>query len=208
MTMLYTGGGSYIGGAVNSGAIDAGFRVPRRPDETAQYMMRGKVLFWALLASAVLQRAPAQAPKQDPADGPVQPLPFSHKTHVTGQGLFCAMCHPNPDPGETMTIAAPSLCMECHADVKKDSPNIQRLTEYAKSGKPVPWVRVYEIPDFVKFSHRAHLAKGNTCEECHGKVAERDRLYRESNLTMGGCVACHKAKGASQACDSCHDEML
>ena len=118
------------------------------------------------------------------------------------------MCHPNPDPGETMTIAPPSLCMECHADVKTDSPYIRRLAEYAKSNQPVPWVRVYRIESFVNFSHRAHLAKGNTCEECHGKVAERDRLYRETNLTMGGCVACHKAKNASQACDFCHAEML
>ena len=170
-------------------------------------MTRRKALFWALLASALLRQAPAQAP-QDPAGAPVQPLPFSHKTHVTGQGLNCAMCHPNPNPGETMTIAPPSLCMDCHADTKTDSPYIKRLAEYDKNKQPVPWVRVYEIPGFVNFSHRAHLTKGVKCEDCHGAVAQRDRLYRETDLTMGGCIACHKAKNASQACDFCHDEMM
>ena len=171
-----------------------------------QRNIRWIVVCCTLFAPALFQRAPAQA--QDPTAAPVQPLPFSHKTHVTNEGLFCAMCHPNPNPGETMTIAQPSVCMECHSSVKTDSQYIQRLAEYAKAGKPVPWVRVYAIPDFVNFSHKAHLAKGSACEECHGKVAERDRLYRETNLSMGGCVGCHKAKKASQDCGFCHAEML
>lgn len=153
-----------------------------------------------------LGSAPAQV--QAPSDAPVQPLPFSHKTHVTGQGMPCSTCHTNPDPGEQMTIAAPSLCMDCHADTKTDSPYIKRLAEYDKNKQQVPWVKVYDVPDFVNFSHRAHLQKGASCEECHGNVAQRERLYRETDLKMTGCVACHKAKGASQECNYCHVEML
>src|SRR5208282_3364782 len=33
---------------------------------------------------------------------PAQPLPFSHKTHVT-RGLQCRQCHTNPEPGNQMT---------------------------------------------------------------------------------------------------------
>ena len=170
--------------------------------------MRRKALLALILAPALLFLCSAAAQVQGSSEAPVQPLPFSHKTHASGQGLPCAYCHPNPDPGERMTIAPPSVCMDCHAATKTDSPYIQRLTEYDKNKQLVPWVRVYEIPDFVNFSHRAHLQKGNKCEDCHGDVAQRDRLYREKDLTMGGCVACHKAKQASQACDFCHAEML
>jgi Cytochrome c7 and related cytochrome c/Class III cytochrome C family len=139
------------------------------------------------------------------ADAPPQPLPFSHKMHAGTMKLACKMCHPNPDPGETMTIAAASKCMSCHSTIKADSPAIQRLAAFAKDDRPVPWARVYEIPSWVDFSHRTHLAKGNTCQECHGPVAERDQLARETNLTMAGCMDCHKAKKASVDCAFCHE---
>jgi hypothetical protein len=113
------------------------------------------------------------------ADGPAQPLPFSHKDHAGALKLPCKMCHPSPDPGESMTIAAPSVCMQCHSAIKANSPAIQKLAQYASQGKPVPWVRVYEIPAYVDFSHRAHTAAKNTCEDRRGKVVERDVLYRE-----------------------------
>ena len=140
------------------------------------------------------------------ADGPAQPLPFSHKDHAGTLELPCKMCHPSPDPGESMTIAPPSVCMQCHSAIKADGPPIQKLAQYAAQGKPVPWVRVYEIPAWVNFSHRAHIAAKNTCEDCHGKVAERHVLYREVNLNMGTCMECHAARRASAACNFCHEE--
>ena len=167
---------------------------------------RNLALIPAAMVFLFLWDAPAQV--QNPSEAPAQPLPFSHKAHVTGQGMQCVYCHANPDPGETMNIARPSVCMECHADTKTDSPAIKRLAQYDKEKQAIPWVKVYEIPDFVNFSHRVHLQKGAQCGDCHGDAAQRDRLYREKDLTMGGCVACHKAKNASQACDFCHAEML
>jgi hypothetical protein len=140
------------------------------------------------------------------ADAPVQPLPFSHKDHAGTLKLQCKMCHPSPDPGESMTIAPPSVCMQCHSAIKADSPAIQKLAQYAAQSKPVPWVRIYAIPAWVDFSHRGHLASGkNTCEDCHGKVAERDVLYREVNLNMGTCMDCHAGKRAPTGCTFCHE---
>jgi len=139
------------------------------------------------------------------ADPPAQPLPFSHKNHAGALKLQCKMCHPSPDPGQSMTIAAPSVCMQCHSAIKTDSPAIQKLAHYAAENKPVPWVRIYEIPAYVEFSHRAHIAAKNTCEDCHGKVAERDALYREVNLNMGTCMDCHAGKRFSTNCNFCHD---
>ncbi len=139
------------------------------------------------------------------AEGPEQPLPFSHKVHAGDLKLQCKMCHPSPDPGESMTIAAASVCMQCHSAIKTDSPSIQKLAAYAKENKPIPWVRIYEIPSYVNFSHRAHLEAKNTCEDCHGKVTERDRLYKEVNLNMGTCMNCHYQKKASVDCSYCHE---
>jgi hypothetical protein len=139
------------------------------------------------------------------ADAPVQPLPFSHKSHAGTLKLQCKMCHPSPDPGESMTIAAPSVCMQCHSAIKTDSPAIQKLAQYAADSKPVPWVRIYAIPAWVDFSHRSHLAAKATCEDCHGKVAERDVLSREVNLNMGTCIDCHAGKRAPTGCTFCHE---
>lgn len=156
---------------------------------------------WLLFVCA-LGIAAAQAP---PA-APTQPIPFSHKHHVGTLKLKCNMCHPNRDPGEFMGIAQASTCMQCHSSIKTDSPHIQKLAGYAESKRAIPWVRVYQIPAYVFFSHRSHLEAGNTCQECHGQVSERAQLAREVNLNMTGCMNCHKTKNASNDCTYCHEQ--
>jgi hypothetical protein len=137
--------------------------------------------------------------------GPEQPIPFSHKAHAGDLKLACKTCHPNPEPGDQMTTATVSTCMQCHSSAKTDSPAIQKLAAAAKNNEAIPWIRVYRVPSFVEFSHRAHLAAGGSCEDCHGKVVERERLYRESDLSMAGCLECHRAKNASKDCSFCHE---
>lgn len=136
--------------------------------------------------------------------GPEQPIPYSHKQHLA-MGLVCQNCHQNPDPGLEMTFAAPSYCMTCHRAIKTDSPAIQKLAAFDRNHQEIPWVRVYKLPDFVFFSHRTHLSADVKCEECHGQVSQRDRLFVESDLSMAGCMGCHKKRNASLECDSCHE---
>ena len=139
------------------------------------------------------------------AAAPKQPIPFSHKQHAGDLKINCKMCHPSPDPGERMTIASTSVCMQCHSAVKTESPAIQRLAALDKMKRPVPWAPVYEIPSYVFFSHKVHTAKGATCQDCHGPVAEREELSKESDISMGGCMNCHKLKNASLGCAVCHE---
>ena len=40
----------------------------------------------------------------------------------------------------------------------------------------IPWVRVHNLPDFVYFDHRAHVAAGVTCQKCHGPVESMERV--------------------------------
>lgn len=136
---------------------------------------------------------------------PEQPIPFSHKLHAGTLKVQCKTCHTNPDPGEEMTLPVAATCMQCHSAIKTDSPAIQKLAALAKSDRGIKWARVYVIPDYVNFSHRTHLTTGATCDNCHGKVAEREQLYREGDISMGGCMNCHRLKKASIDCTFCHE---
>ena len=162
-------------------------------------MSRAGVAF--LLAIGI---ASAQTPAQKPA--PVQPIPFSHKAHAGKLKLACATCHPNPDPGELMTIAAAVDCMRCHDTVKSESAAIRKLAAFAKNGRDMRWARVGQLPSNIIFSHKDHLKAGGTCAECHGPVAEREQLAAEKDLSMAGCMSCHRARRASLDCNYCHDQ--
>ena len=133
-----------------------------------------------------------------------QPVPYSHKKHVS-LGLQCKGCHTNPDPGEAMGIPGVSLCMGCHKTVKAESPYIKKLARFAEEKAEPVWRRVYLIPSYVFFSHRAHLEAGAKCEACHGPVKERAALWRETDISMGGCMGCHRARKAGNSCNYCHE---
>jgi hypothetical protein len=154
------------------------------------------------LAISLFLAAQQQAPRRP--EPPQQPIPYSHKTHLA-LGLTCQGCHTNRDPGETMGIPETSVCMGCHKTIAASKASIKTLASYAADNRRVPWVRVYRIPGYVFFSHREHLKSGAKCENCHGPVAERDALFRESDLSMGGCMDCHRRNNAPNDCTYCHD---
>ena len=137
-------------------------------------------------------------------NSPNQPVKYSHKIHVFKLSLDCAFCHENVDKG---TIALPppvSLCMTCHESVKKDSPEIIRLTTYYNNGQPVPWVKVHKFKDWVYFSHKRHIQKGIDCTFCHGEVKAMDVVRKVRSMKMGFCVKCHEINKAPRECDVCH----
>ena len=80
--------------------------------------------------------------------------------------------------------------------------------------RPIDWVKVHNLPDFVYFDHRAHVAAGVECQKCHGPVETMQRVRQVESLSMGWCVNCHrevneqglngKAVNASTDCDACH----
>jgi hypothetical protein len=166
-----------------------------------------KFTFTLLLAAvAFTQKAPP--PPVDevlPKAAPEQPVPFSHKLHISN-GLKCADCHPIRDPGFQAGYPKEATCMGCHAAVKKDSPHIQKVAAAFKAKQPLPWVKVYRVPDYVWFSHASHAQDAKiSCAECHGPVAERDVLAKEKPTNMHSCMQCHAKRGASNGCDFCHN---
>ena len=147
-----------------------------------------------------------------PHPAPVQPLPYSHKTHLAS-GLICQNCHINPEPGTRMSLPATETCMACHHAIAVDTPAITSLLEYVDSGRQIPWVRVYEITPGVTWSHKAHLNAGAQCETCHGDISQVETVAEtKAILAMAVCIGCHEASGAPTECVTCHawptDQML
>ncbi len=132
-----------------------------------------------------------------------QPIPYSHKKHIA-LGLECVRCHAMPGKGEAATFPAETVCMQCHAAVKKDSAAIQKLAAFVKEKKPVPWVRVYKLPNYVWFSHKVHSSSA-ACAKCHGDVAAREVMVKEKPTDMNSCMNCHDEQKASNECNVCHN---
>jgi Cytochrome c7 and related cytochrome c/Class III cytochrome C family len=164
--------------------------------------------FVATLESSITTMAQERTPKdvspplaKSPAE---QPIPFSHKLHLTFD-MKCQECHPNPEPGDRMTLPAADRCMECHRTVVKEKPAIQKLAEFAKSKQTIPWVRIYVVSGSVFWNHRSHREAGMKCEACHGEVRKMDVLSATTDVTtMAGCVDCHRKNDASTGCQYCH----
>lgn len=64
--------------------------------------------------------------------------------------------------------------------------------------QPIEWVRVHNLPDFVYFDHRPHVARDIACETCHGPVQGMERMRQESDLSMGWCLDCHRSNPAQK----------
>jgi hypothetical protein len=156
-------------------------------------------------AAPALAADPGPAPGRPPA--PVQPIPYSHRQHLA-LGLQCEQCHANPDGGELMTFPPVAICMGCHQAIAADRPSIQKLAAFAAAGTPVPWARVYQMPDYVFWSHGAHLRAKVTCAECHGDVASLEVMSQQTDVvTMLGCRRCHDQRQAFTDCIDCHEPL-
>jgi hypothetical protein len=61
-----------------------------------------------------------------------------------------------------------------------------------KTGEPIHWTKVHDLPDFAYFNHSIHVAKGVGCAECHGRVDKMALMRSEHVLQMRWCLDCHR----------------
>lgn len=125
---------------------------------------------------------------------PEQPIPFSHRVHAGENKIDCKYCHFAADKSRHAGIPPLNVCMNCHSVVKLDSPHIQKLRKAYEEGRPIEWVRIHELPDFVFFNHKRHVQKGVSCETCHGDVKTMDKVVQAKSLEMGWCMKCHRGE--------------
>jgi hypothetical protein len=164
------------------------------------------VLLGACAAVLLAQSPPGvYQPKEEKLPAAVAPqlVPFSHRVHAEA-AAECKDCHTTAQTKDQAGLPQPSRCMLCHRLIAAEKPEIRKLAGLAGSGERVRWVRVYQVPDFVFFSHKNHLAAGEQCETCHGLVAGRDVLAKEVSTSMTACMNCHAARGVSNDCHFCH----
>ena len=150
---------------------------------------------------------------------PIQPIHYSHKIHAGDNGIDCKYCHSSARTSKSAGIPSLNVCMNCHKNVStfegdKDSTyveytkefytaEIQKLYDavgwdkekqmYTGKTKPVKWVRIHNLPDFVYFNHSQHVTVGGIeCQKCHGPVENYEIMKQFAPLTMGWCVDCHR----------------
>ena len=150
---------------------------------------------------------------------PIQPIHYSHKIHAGDNGIDCKYCHSAARVSKNAGIPSLNVCMNCHKNISefqgdKDSTyveytkefytaEIQKLYDavgwdknaqkYTGKTKPVKWVRIHNLQDFVYFNHSQHVSvAGVECQTCHGPVETFEIMKQHSPLTMGWCVNCHR----------------
>ena len=142
---------------------------------------------------------------------PEQPILFSHKIHAGDNAIDCQYCHSGVERSKTAGIPSVNVCMNCHKGIST-GPNIGSVEgteeikkiyaaagwdpekgEYNKPGKPIEWVKVHNLQDFVFFSHQQHVKVGKQdCANCHGDVKSMTTVQQVQPLTMGWCIDCHR----------------
>ena len=126
--------------------------------------------------------------------GPEQPIPFNHRFHVGDLQIDCQYCHIGTERSVSGVVPSMDICMGCHTIAGTGLPPIEQLREMYRNGERVEWKWVNKLPEFVQFSHKAHLRNDVECAECHGPVEEMDRVYQWAPFTMGWCLECHRSE--------------
>ena len=179
------------------------------------------VLVFLALSSWSRQPAVAQAS--------VQPINFPHNVHVQTYKMDCQYCHADARRSEYAGLPSVTRCMGCHKITAADKPEIKKLAEYAAKAEPVPWLRVFKVPEYAYFPHKPHVRAGVRCQSCHGPIETMTTASARTGqslvndllnltgmrpaappLTMGWCIDCHREQTAPRGakapldCVTCH----
>lgn len=123
---------------------------------------------------------------------PKQPVPYSHKQHAGNLGMDCYYCHNTVREAAFAAVPTTQTCMNCHVRVKDKSPLLAPVRASFESGKPVEWLKVHKLPDYVYFNHAAHINGGVSCVSCHGRVDQMIEVKQVMPLSMAWCLECHR----------------
>jgi mono/diheme cytochrome c family protein/preprotein translocase subunit SecG len=140
---------------------------------------------------------------------PTQPIAFSHKLHAGQYQIDCAYCHTGVYKGKSATIPSASTCMNCHNQIKRGSPEIQKIYAAIEKNRPIEWVRIHNLPDLAYFNHAQHTnVAGLDCAKCHGEIAEMEVVQQRAPLTMGWCINCHRETVVEHANNNAYYDKL
>jgi hypothetical protein len=121
-----------------------------------------------------------------------QPIQFSHLHHVTDDGIDCRYCHTSVETSPFAGIPPTKTCMNCHSQLFNTEPILEPVRASFREDRPLHWIRVHDLPDFVYFNHSIHVKKGMGCETCHGRIDQMPLTLQENTLQMEWCLNCHR----------------
>src|ERR671910_918698 len=121
-----------------------------------------------------------------------QPLQFSHLHHVGDDGIDCRYCHTSVETSAFAGIPPTKTCMNCHSQLWATAPILEPVRSSFRDDRPLRWIRVHDLPDFVYFNHSIHVKKGVGCETCHGRVDRMPLMLQQTSLQMEWCLDCHR----------------
>lgn len=123
---------------------------------------------------------------------PEQPVPYSHALHAGQLGMDCRYCHNLVEQSPHANVPTTQTCMNCHGQVATGSAKLLPVRESWATGVPVQWIKVHHLPDYVQFSHAAHVNVGVGCESCHGRIDQMEVVSQAEPLSMSWCLDCHR----------------
>ena len=140
---------------------------------------------------------------------PTQPIAFSHKIHAGENQINCAYCHTSVYKGKSANIPSANICMNCHSQIKTESPEIKKIYRAIERKQPIQWVRIHNLPDLAYFNHSQHTQVGGIqCQTCHGPIQNMEVVYQYSALTMGWCINCHRETPLNTKGNGYYDNLV
>lgn len=140
---------------------------------------------------------------------PTQPIKFSHKLHAGYYEIDCKFCHSGVEKGKSAVIPSANVCMNCHGEIRRGSPEIQKIYNAIEKNEPIQWVRIHNLPDLSYFNHSQHVKVGGIeCQTCHGEIQEMEVVQQVSLLTMGWCINCHREWNVNAKGNDYYDNLI
>lgn len=153
-----------------------------------------------------------------------QPIAFSHDAHATQNQIPCQYCHIYARRSFSSGVPPVSICLGCHGTkeaplILPESVEVNKMRDYWAKQEPIPWVKIHDIPDFVRFPHMKHINadserfKEGAEKGCDETSDERSLACKVKYFKQGGddrCMACHggiKTMEVAQVVDSNFGEM-
>ncbi len=123
-----------------------------------------------------------------------QPIKFNHLKHKE-QGLQCLDCHKYAKEYRFAGLPDAEVCSKCHQTKLTESREEEKLFQFIQDKSPIPWNRIYHVPDHVYYSHAEHVGLANLeCQSCHGNIGEKKTPYLSGfppfEIKQRMCVKC------------------
>ena len=159
------------------------------------------------LLFALLLLIPFSATAQNLTDADVekisagpQPIKFSHLIHATENMIPCQYCHIYARRSQVSGVPPVAICAGCHKFVGQQLAEVKKVMTYWEKQEPIPWVKIHDVPDFVRYPHARHVnarnevfPEGIPCQRCHGEIEKMHVVEKVDSAfgQKGWCLECH-----------------